>query len=380
MNSTLDFSRSDFVIPSLKVKTVRPFSSKNSGHLSVLVALLSLVVFASGCNTLSSLGFGGSSQNKILKPAREISEAPSRSIQAPTEGNKAPLDVYIIDIGDTILLEATDFDTTVQLPGDQVVKPDGYISLGECGRLMVMNKSIEQVEAEAQLQIDDHVRRELEIEFEIDRRQRQAERERERLESEPEDADDAAATAVADLELGTQDEEQQRIALERAINDARAKNKVSARIVNWDSKRIYVLGEVNSPGSFVFIGNETVLDAILEAGGLNANANKHQIIVTRPSDCNSCRTVMQVCYDQVVQLGDTSTNYQLQPGDRVFVPTLTFAEDLKRTLRLGKNDRCPRCADCPRGCDLPEGCSSPSCQGAETILVESVTMDAIPVN
>ena len=29
---------------------------------------------------------------------------------------------------------------------------------------------------------------------------------------------------------------------------------------------------------------------------------------------------MRVCYQQIVQLGDASTNYQLQPGDRVFVP------------------------------------------------------------
>jgi len=342
--------------------------------------MLLLAACATGCNTLSSLGLGGSSQNKILKPAKKISQAPSRSIQAPTEASKAPLDVYLIDIGDTILLEATDFDTTVQLPGDQVVKPDGYISLGECGRLMVMNKSIEHVRAEAQMQVDDHVRRELEIDFEIDRRQRQAERERERLESEREDAGDADESVVADLELGAEDDQEQRLALERAISDARGKNKISARIVNWDSKRIYVLGEVNSPGAFAYIGNETVLDAILEAGGLNADANQHQIIITRPSDCDSCRTVMQVCYDQVVQLGDTSTNYQLQPGDRVFVPRLTFAEDLRRTLRLNKSDRCPRCADCPKGCDLPEGCNSPSCQGAETILVETIEMDAVPVN
>ena len=319
--------------------------------------MLSLVVSATGCNTLASLGLGSSSRNKILDPAKEISQAPGLSIQAPTESTKAPLDVYIIEIGDTVLVEATDFDATVQLPGDQVVKPDGYISLGESGRLMVMNKTIEQIKAEAQMQIDQHVRRELEIEYEVKRRQRQEESSRERLqrqragETEPDDDD---------LELGQQDEEQQRLALGRAINDARLKNTISARLVNWDSKRIYVLGEVNSPGSFVFLGSETVLDAILEAGGLNTNANHHQIIVTRPSDCNSCRTVMQVCYDQVVQLGDTSTNYQLQPGDRVFVPSLTFCEDLKRSLRLNKNDRCPRCADCPRGCSLPEGCSVPS--------------------
>ena len=347
----------------------------------MLAVLMSLVASATGCNTLASLGIGGSSKNKILDPAKEISQAPGRSIQAPTESTKAPLEVYIIEIGDTILIEATDFDATVQLPGDQVVKPDGYISLGESGRLMVMNKTIEQIQAEAQMQIDQHVRRELEVEFELKRRQRQAERDRERLRSSRSRNNDAKNDDDQDdLELGTREEEEQLLVLQRAINDARLKNTISARLVNWDSKRIYVLGEVNSPGSFIFIGNETVLDAILEAGGLNTNANHHQIIVSRPSSCGECRTVMQVCYDQVVQLGDTSTNYQLQPGDRVFVPSLTFCEDLKRSLRLTKDDRCPRCADCPTGCNLPEGCAAPSYQGVEASFGEPNMLPPIPVN
>ena len=338
--------------------------------------MLSVVVCATGCNTLSSLGLGGSTRNKILDPTKEISQAPGRSIQAPTESTKAPLNIYIIEIGDTILLEVANFDATVQLPGDQVVKPDGYISLGESGRLMVMNKTIDQVQAEAQMQIDDHVRRSMEIEFEVKRQQRLAERERERLrirkEGEEEDEDEA------DLELGLREEEEQRLALGRAISEARLKNKISARLVNWDSKRIYVLGEVNSPGSFVYIGNETVLDAILEAGGLNTSADHHQIVITRPSNCDGCREVMLVCYDHVVQLGDTSTNYQLQPGDRVFVPTLTFCEDLKRSLGLTKNDRCPRCADCPRGCNLPEGCGSTISQGVEANFSQHIGVGPVP--
>ena len=162
------------------MKTVRYLSSTSVLHTLTLAAVLSLVACVTGCNTLSSFGLGGSSQNKILKPAKEISQAPGRSIQAPTEATKAPLGVYIIEIGDTILIEASDFDATVQLPGDQVVKPDGYISLGESGRLLVMNKTIEQVKTEAQIQIDQHVRQKIEVQYELKRRQRQAERDRER--------------------------------------------------------------------------------------------------------------------------------------------------------------------------------------------------------
>jgi len=66
--------------------------------------------------------------------------------------------------------------------------------------------------------------------------------------------------------------------------------------------------------------------------------------------------VMTVCYDQIVQLGDTTSNYQLMPGDRVFAPSLTFMEDLKQSFSCNKDERCPRCAGCQSGCDLPNGC------------------------
>lgn len=343
------------------MKPVRFLNSTKLLHPLILAALLSVLAGTTGCRTLASLGLPvGGAQHKILDPAKEISQAPARSIQAPTESTKAPLDVFAIEVGDTILIETTNFDATLQLPGDQIVKPDGYISLGECGRLMVMNKMIDQIQAEAQLLVDDHVRQELEIAFEVKRRQRQDQRKRERQDNAKFESESANESDddLADLDLDAEVDQEQRLALERSISDATLANKISARIVNWDSKRIYVLGEVNSPGSFVYLGSETVLDAILEAGGLTANANQHQIIVSRPSNCSDCRTVMHVCYDQLVQLGDTSTNYQLRPGDRVFVPTLTFAEDLKRSLRINKNDRCPRCAKVPQGCNLPQGCST----------------------
>lgn len=319
------------------------------------VTLIFLAVTFTGCNTLSSLGLPlGGSRHPILKSAKQISQTPELSIQAPTELGKVPLDVYIVEIGDTILIEATNFDATIRLPGDQVVQPDGFVSLGECGRLMAMNKTVEQIRDEAQVLIDQHLRQDLEVAFEIERRQRMRE-------AASRDSDDSDSDSDEDdLELNSNIDDEERIALERKIESTIAVNEISVRLVTWDSKKIYVLGEVNSPGSFTFIGNETVLDAIIEAGGLNSKANHHQIVITRPSDCNGCRTVMQVCYDQIVQLGDTSTNYQLRPGDRVFVPSLTFADDLKQSLRINKSDRCPRCADSPRGCNLPMGCSNPA--------------------
>lgn len=43
--------------------------------------------------------------------------------------------------------------------------------------------------------------------------------------------------------------------------------------------------------------------------------------------------VLPVRYQQIIQMGEVSTNYQLLPGDRIYVPSLTRWQDIKQTLR-----------------------------------------------
>jgi polysaccharide export outer membrane protein len=333
-----------------------PFVDYRLPMVAVFVLMLSPLL---GCNTLSSFGLSlGSAGNKMLDTTKQIAEAEGFSVAAPKELLKQPLPNYILEIGDTVLIEAVKFDATIRLPGDQVIKPDGNISLGEFGEYMAMGKTIQQIRIEAQQIIDDKIRAEREIAFEIERRQRESDRllsARRDAESNDDD-DELSPDQNQELSLSSIEDEEARTALERRIAEAIRTNEISVRLVSWDSKKIYVLGEVSSPGSFDYDGTHTVLDALLEAGGLSSSANAHQIIVARPTTCNSCRIVMTVCYDQIVQLGDTTSNFQLQPGDRVFVPALSFIEDLKQSFTCKKDERCPRCAGCQAGCDLPNGC------------------------
>lgn len=330
----------------------------------MLLALLALT----GCSTLSSLGIPvGAPNNRLLKQAKEISEAPSQALLVQKELAIAPLASYVVEIADTVSVEPVSFDATIRLPGDQVVQPDGTISLGEFGRYQANGKTVEQMQLEIQAQIDSQIRSDSEIEFaklEAQRVSEQSETEViERLDFDSDldeddaDSDEDEPTLKPDLQSREEARSKRaRREFERRLDEQLKQNRVSVRMTNWESKKIYVLGDVNSPGSFLYIGNETVLDAIIEAGGLGNKANRHNIIVSRPSTCGTCRTVMKVCYDQIVQLGDASTNYQLLPGDRVFVPSMTFVDDLKQTFRPFQEQNCPRCSGCDVGCDLPQGC------------------------
>ena len=320
-----------------------------------------------GCNTLASLGLPvGTSSNKLLDTAKAISDAPGRSIALPTELAEQPLPELTISVGDTVLIEPISFDSTIRLAGDQIVKPNGMISLGEFGEYLAVGKSIEQLKPEVQSLVDAQLRQRLQTE----RANQLAAAERlEAIRSSGNDLEREDDNDLNDNELDAQ-----RIAkleaefeFEQAVKNTIRNNRISARVVNMASQRFYVLGEVNSPGFYSYTGTEDVLFAITEAGGLTSKADSHQIVVVRPTPCGSCKIVLKTCYQQIVQLGDTSTNYQIRPGDRVFVPALTFCDDLKRSFGGQKNDRCPRCADCPKGCCLPEGCP-PSTRGVSGVL------------
>src|SRR5205085_5604251 len=71
---------------------------------------------------------------------------------------------------------------------------------------------------------------------------------------------------------------------------------------------------------FPVTGNETVLDAIYNAGGLPAVASRRRIWVARPTPAyQECVQILPVDWLAITQSGSTRTNYQLFPGDRVYV-------------------------------------------------------------
>jgi polysaccharide export outer membrane protein len=93
----------------------------------------------------------------------------------------------------------------------------------------------------------------------------------------------------------------------------------SVRLVNGSaSKRHYVLGTVTNQGSFPSTGNETVLDAILTAG-LRSNSIPEKAYLARPSPTGGPPEILRIDWEEI-RNGNTFTNYQLFPGDRIYVP------------------------------------------------------------
>jgi len=94
-------------------------------------------------------------------------------------------------------------------------------------------------------------------------------------------------------------------------------------VAAYNSKVYYLVTQGAGMGDNVrrlpITGNETVLDAVSHVGGLSAISSK-KIWIARPAPGNvGCEQILPVEWDAIVQGGATATNYQLLPGDRLFI-------------------------------------------------------------
>jgi polysaccharide export outer membrane protein len=220
-----------------------------------LIACAALLGGAAGCGTVGQ----GVSPLPDRYPLGDSARAARVCfpMDLPRELNKTTLDEYRVEPGDGLLILPHDLESKIRLPADQTILADGTIDLSKYGRLYVAGKSVLEVEKLVQ---------------------------------------DAVKKVEKDEDIGF----------------------IDVRLVNRTSKVYYVFGEVTTPGKFALIGNETVLDGIMQAGGMTDRSSWRDVILVRPTgDAPGC--VLKVDIGAIIRLGTAATNYQLAPGDRIYV-------------------------------------------------------------
>jgi polysaccharide export outer membrane protein len=114
-----------------------------------------------------------------------------------------------------------------------------------------------------------------------------------------------------------------RLAIEKQLEQYYDQPQVSVNVAGYNSKNYYVIFEGTLTGENIatlpITGKETVLDAISRLGGLQKVSSK-QMWIARPAPGNrGCEQILPVDYLAITRGGSTRTNYQLMPGDRLFV-------------------------------------------------------------
>ncbi len=114
-----------------------------------------------------------------------------------------------------------------------------------------------------------------------------------------------------------------RLAIEKQLEQYLDQPKVSVDVLIYNSKFFYIVMEGAGMGDAIvrvpITGNETVLDALAQINGLQQGSSK-RIWISRPAPKDSqCDQILPVDFVAITKGASTATNYQLLPGDRVFV-------------------------------------------------------------
>jgi len=321
---------------------------RSSGHdfFARWYLLLGLVVslgVTTGCQGLFTLDGGatGVAAPTLQPPLPPGPDGITPVSDIPVEKNMVSLPPYRIEPPDILLIDAIKivpkaphkievFDilairvegTLVGQPieGTFTVEPEGTVDLGPAyGRVQVIDLTIE----EAVTAINKHLRQIL---------------------TDPVVSVSLAASAGAQriagqhlvgpdgrVNLGTYGSvyvtgmtlDEAKYAIEAKLSERLEDPEVSVDVFAYNSKVYYIITEGAGFGDNVvrlpITGNETVLDAVAAIGGISQVSSKKMWISRPAAGGVGCEQVLPIHWTDITKGASTATNYQLMPGDRLFI-------------------------------------------------------------
>jgi polysaccharide biosynthesis/export protein len=180
---------------------------------------------------------------------------------APTEFSKQSLPPYVVEPPDILLIQSSEKVLDQPVSGQHLVRPDGFVSLGIYGEVYVAGMTLAQVRAA----ITEQLRK------------------------------------------------------RKPTFDGR---DLDVDVIAYNSKVYYIITDGGGFGEQVYripvTGNETILDAMAQINGLPAVASKKCIWLARATP-DGQPIVLPIDWRKVTMLGSGATNYQVFPGDRIYV-------------------------------------------------------------
>jgi polysaccharide export outer membrane protein len=120
-------------------------------------------------------------------------------------------------------------------------------------------------------------------------------------------------------------------AIEEHLSQFLLEPEISLDVAGYNSKVYYVITDGAGSGQLVIrlpiTGNETVLDAIGQINGLGTVASPKHIWLARPTPADEdSEQILPVDWIAITKRGKTATNYQVLPGDRIYVDSQSIVK------------------------------------------------------
>ncbi len=114
-----------------------------------------------------------------------------------------------------------------------------------------------------------------------------------------------------------------RQALEQQLARSFDSPQVGVEVTHYNSKSYYVImpgvGSAESVQQFPITGNETVLDALGQIQQFSSLSSKTMWVARAAPGGFGAEQVLPVDWEAIARGGETKTNYQLLPGDRLYI-------------------------------------------------------------
>jgi polysaccharide biosynthesis/export protein len=97
---------------------------------------------------------------------------------------------------------------------------------------------------------------------------------------------------------------------------------IPTQFVGLFTRQIRVIGEASTPRAIPFRSSMTVLDVMIEVGGLTKYADGNRAVLVR--QVNGQQQSYRVRLDSLVRDGNINDNLDMQPGDILIIPQRFF--------------------------------------------------------
>lgn len=121
---------------------------------------------------------------------------------------------------------------------------------------------------------------------------------------------DVQAAGLTPVQLGAE--------ITQRLRQFIAEPHVTVILTAMNSRKAYVMGQVNRQGAVLLVANQTVLQALSAAGGPGQFANTKKIYILRTQDGIQQRLPFN--YSAVIRGKNPEQNIALEPGDTIVVP------------------------------------------------------------